>query len=712
MEHAGRDSFVRADDELESFVLGQIATAGVHFAITQAVQVAQLVGDLWRRGVESVGVRQRVDLAGVPRFLGIVAQTLPQLVSAALEPFVGVGCRRVAGQVPHGALVERGQHVGLPAIPDARSDGREIGSREHEQHIEHLGRAHVDGEPQHELRIGNVAPHCQMRHDEVLVHEKLERFGFAQRQAQVLGRFFGDPQAQFAVVFDKSLAQIVDEQSQMQGALLFDAPVDATQDSLVVDEIGGPLDGQNAVFVHGKAVILVELEQAASVCEGGHDDFQQAGFVQAAQQLAQPSGLRQQRQELAADVGVHLVGKVRPGGADGFPGGRVDAFVLQIGQHAQLEHFAQAGLQLLLSAVSGHDLAIGDAVIPLDLMAEDRAGELGPELTRPPFGGRVARDAAHGAGVAKIFAHELFDTQDGFVAFVLIKLGQTHLFGAVEHVVKPTGVKMEFVAHAQQELAGFAEPALVFLRKRPQKLQPGRIGGAVADKAEPPHELQIAQAAARILDVGFQQVDRFAVLRALGAASAFDRLEQVLRAGLRLARKAIDKRLEQLRVAGQKPRLRQRRAELRIFLGQSAGLAERAQAVPPFQAHVGEILQQLPGHRKNGLVGARRVKDHQVDVGVGRHFAAAVTAVGHERQLGAKLLGVLRPQVSKRAGEQVQHDPIQQVGQPRTHLDSRRAGPVLPVNLLAAVEQVLARRENRGTKGGYGGHGGIGRRRR
>ena len=135
---------------------------------------------------------------------------------------------------------------------------------------------------------------------QMLVHQKLERLGLAQRQPQPLGGFLGNPQADFAVVFDKTLAQVVNQQGQVQRSLLLDAAVDAAQQARIGDEIGGPLDRQDAMLVDRVLVILVELQQAAGMREGGNDFFQHAQLVQPPQQLAQPAGLRDQRQKLLA----------------------------------------------------------------------------------------------------------------------------------------------------------------------------------------------------------------------------------------------------------------------------------------------------------------------------------------------------------------------------------------------------------------------------
>ena len=111
----------------------------------------------------------------------------------------------------HRALIEIGHHFGLPTVPHRRPHSREVGRRQHEQHVEHLGRADVDGKPHDELIVARIAPKREVRHHEVLVDEKLERLGFAQRQPQPPGGVLGNPQPHVAVVLDEAFAQVVNQ---------------------------------------------------------------------------------------------------------------------------------------------------------------------------------------------------------------------------------------------------------------------------------------------------------------------------------------------------------------------------------------------------------------------------------------------------------------------------------------------------------------------
>jgi hypothetical protein len=79
----------------------------------------------------------------------------------------------------------------------------------------------------------------------------------------------------------------------MQQPFPLQVPVDPTQGAGVAHELGGLLHGSQAMLVHGVFVILVELQQAASMGESRNDFFEHTHFVQRAQHFAQSGWLRQ-----------------------------------------------------------------------------------------------------------------------------------------------------------------------------------------------------------------------------------------------------------------------------------------------------------------------------------------------------------------------------------------------------------------------------------
>ena len=111
------------------------------------------------------------------------------------------------------------------------------------------------------------------------------------------------------MVLQKALAQVVDQQGQVQHVLVGDAAVDAPQRPGVAGQLRGELHRPQTVLVHRVLVILVELQQAAGAGELGDEALQDGGVVQVAEQRSKPAGMRQQREEAAAGLRRRLAGK-------------------------------------------------------------------------------------------------------------------------------------------------------------------------------------------------------------------------------------------------------------------------------------------------------------------------------------------------------------------------------------------------------------------
>ena len=100
---------------------------------------------------------------------------------AGWEPLERIDVPGIRGQVLARSLIEIGQNVGFPIVPNARPNCRYVGGGEHEQHIEHFRRADFHSKTDYYLIVAGIPPKCQVRHREVLMYQELERFGFAER---------------------------------------------------------------------------------------------------------------------------------------------------------------------------------------------------------------------------------------------------------------------------------------------------------------------------------------------------------------------------------------------------------------------------------------------------------------------------------------------------------------------------------------------------
>ena len=95
----------------------------------------------------------------------------------------------------------------------------------------------------------------------------------------------------------------------------------------------------------------------------------------------------------------------------------------------------------------------------------------------------------------------------------------------------------------------------------------------------------------------------------------------------------VHEALEDRRISGQQAGVDQRGADHGVARGEAAGLPHRADAMPEDQAHVEHVADQPLGQGEQAGGGRRPVQDHQVNVAVGGHVAAAITAVGHDRDV-------------------------------------------------------------------------------
>ena len=89
--------------------------------------------------------------------------------------------RPIGRQHPQRAAIELEQHLDFPVVEHARPDRRQIGTRHQRQQLQPLRRADFLGKSRHQLRLRRIAPKRQVRHQQMLVHQELERLGFFRR---------------------------------------------------------------------------------------------------------------------------------------------------------------------------------------------------------------------------------------------------------------------------------------------------------------------------------------------------------------------------------------------------------------------------------------------------------------------------------------------------------------------------------------------------
>ncbi len=123
-------------------------------------------------------------------------------------------------------MVKVGQHLALPAVPDVGTDRPQVGGGEHVQQLQQLGRADLHGKTDDQFLIGRVVSQGKAIHPQMLVNEKLDEFRLVRRQAQPPAGLFGDFQSHLAVIFQQALAQVVEEQGQVQQVFVLQPAID------------------------------------------------------------------------------------------------------------------------------------------------------------------------------------------------------------------------------------------------------------------------------------------------------------------------------------------------------------------------------------------------------------------------------------------------------------------------------------------------------
>ena len=113
-------------------------------------------------------------------------------------------------------MVEFAQKLALPAVPDTGADGADIADGEEEQEAQALGGLHRLDEVLHGLRVFEVALEGVAAHDEVVADQPLDRFGAARPKLEAGQEAVRDAGADLAVVAAPPLADVVQEEGQIE----------------------------------------------------------------------------------------------------------------------------------------------------------------------------------------------------------------------------------------------------------------------------------------------------------------------------------------------------------------------------------------------------------------------------------------------------------------------------------------------------------------
>ena len=222
---------------------------------------------------------------------------------------------------------------------------------------------------------------------------------------------------------------------------------------------------------------------------------------------------------------------------------------------------------------------------------------------------------------------------------------------------------MQMAAHGPEEILGSAEGLVFVAAEQPHLDQITRRAHAVQVLADPVERLQVAQAALAFLDVGFQHI-------AL-AALPFVPVGPFGKLGLDELRPGVAEQVRPQPVGQFDLQVGMARDET-VFQKRGADrhvLARKADAVLHRPAGVAHLQLQVPQHVQHGFDHAFRPgrdlpwrQEQQVHVGMRRHFRAAVTAHGQQRDaFGFGRIGQ-RVQVAPCDLQRCRHQPVGQDG--------------------------------------------------
>ncbi len=226
------------------------------------------------------------------------------------------------------------------------------------------------------------------------------------------------------------------------------------------------------------------------------------------------------------------------------------------------------------------------------------------------------------------------------------------------------------------------------LRQHALPDQLGRILDPIEEAAEPEQGLQIPEPALALLDVRLEQIA--AVARTLMARVALGELgfeEHPAPAAHHLGLEAAPELREERRIAPEKARFEQARADLQVGAGEARAFGDRARRLADLEPEIPEPVKQKLDHLlcvRGPLVG---MQEQQIDVRERRQLGAAVaTDRGHGESLAGRRVG---QREEPREGE-IEQPADQRIDQSRAPED-HRLGVV--VGVKSPLQGALVHRE-------------------
>ncbi len=460
-----------------------------------------------------------VDLSG-REFADFLHERLALFLPGAAE-------FRAVGQQRHRARIQLPEQRILEAVPQLVARALRIGERQQRQQVQVLRRLDLPREIFYHRDVVEVAPLREVRHEQMVFNDEVQRVRRRFVEVQALRRAHRHFRAGLGMgaffFMARGFADIVQQQREVKqaGALkaLKQRRVILIRRLLRLPDFVQLFEADQRVFVGGVLMIKFMLHEAGQLPEFGNVFAEQVDLVHRAQDWRDLAAPFEDGQESFADVLV----------------------VQKIAVHQRnlvADQLRQVGMQpqppLLRMEKDAHEPArritenaVGRGVdFPVDeFEAVQRLGfaafrQISPQ--RKPSRLRDerhallqrARDEENIPRVRVKVAHEFLDAPARRAVAVAEREGDGGLEIFPQHVHRAVHVVVQFRPHAQQKTVGilklfalgFADEFLLLqFRQRPR---------AVFEKSHPQQVLEIAQAAAAVLDVRLLHRRGAAVFRA------------------------------------------------------------------------------------------------------------------------------------------------------------------------------------------------------
>ncbi|MNS88206.1 hypothetical protein D3C72_1221720 [compost metagenome] len=355
---------------------------------------------------------------------------------------------------------------------------------------------------------------------------------------------------------------------------------------LAARDVVDDADGLKRMLVDRIGVIHVELGLAGDPPPFGQEPPQQTRLVHDRQDAIGPLAMRQHRQEGLGRARVAPQGRrhQRQGADHGGEG---------VGVQVQIQPVRLDEQQQQPHRVMGEDASPRHCQPPA-LDGQTVEGQFGaPPWDQPRQPARqtlrllllarlqLGRDGAgQGADLARhleIAAHEALDRQFVAAPAPAHAPGDLGLVVEGQLLFRPPRRQMQVDAHAPQKADGLAEAAQ--LARAQQALQRRLPAFAVGRQGpgDPEQGVQVAKPALAVLDIGFDAIAHRPGFLQTDVPLLHLGGDEGARIGLGdLGAKPLQQALAQIGVAGQHPRLQQRRAHRHVVARQRQGLADRA----------------------------------------------------------------------------------------------------------------------------------------